>query len=39
MMDPETLERKAQKEQTSVFPNVVREYVQNLFLSELYRLP
>ncbi len=38
MIEPELLETIARKEQTSVFPNVVREYVQHLFLTELYQL-
>lgn len=39
MIDPQALERIAQKEKTSIFPNIVREYSQHLFLTELYRLP
>src|SRR3989338_9448761 len=39
MIGPELLENIARKEQTSVFPNIVREYVQHLFLTELYQLP
>ena len=39
MIDLETLERIARTEQTSVFPNIVREYSQHVFLTELYRLP
>ena len=39
MIEPETLDRIARQEQTSLFPNIVREYVQHLFLTELYQLP
>ena len=39
MINIETLEKLARKTQTSVFPNVVREYFQHVFLAELYRLP
>ncbi len=39
MIEPEILQRIATQEQTSVYPNVVREYSQHVFLSELYRLP
>jgi predicted nucleotidyltransferase component of viral defense system len=39
MIGPETFDRIARQEQTSVFPNIVREYVQHLFLTELYQLP
>ena len=39
MIDPDALERIARMEQTSVFPNIVREYAQHVFLTELYRLP
>lgn len=39
MIRPELLERIALQEQTSIFPNIVREYVQHLFLTELYQLP
>ena len=39
MIENDILERIALKEQTSVFPNIVREYAQHLFLTELYRLP
>lgn len=38
MIGPEVFERIARLEQTSVFPNVVREYAQHLFLTELYQL-
>ncbi len=39
MITPELLENIARQEQTSVFPNIVREYVQHLFLTELYQIP
>ena len=39
MIENEVLEQIARKEQTSVFPNIVREYAQHFFLTELYRLP
>ena len=39
MIGPELLENIARQEQSSIFPNILREYVQNLFLSELYQLP
>jgi len=39
MISREILEKLARQYQTSVFPNVIREYFQHLFLSELYRLP
>ena len=39
MIGPELLENIARQEQTAVFPNIVREYVQHLFLTELYQLP
>lgn len=39
MIEQELLEIIARKEQTSVFPNIAREYVQHLFLTELYQLP
>lgn len=38
MIENEALEQIALMEQTSVFPNIVREYAQHLFLTELYRL-
>ncbi len=38
MIESQVLERIAQKEKTSIFPNVIREYVQHLFLKELYGL-
>src|SRR3989338_9372242 len=39
MIGSELLENIARQEQTAVFPNIVREYVQHLFLTELYQLP
>lgn len=39
MISIETLEKLATQYQTGVFPNIVREYFQHVFLSELYRLP
>lgn len=39
MFTKETLSALARKYQTSEFPNIVREYSQHLFLSELYKLP
>lgn len=38
MITKETLSSLAHKYQTSEFPNIVREYFQHLFLSELYKL-
>ena len=39
MISQEVLDQLARKYQTSVLPNIVREYFQHLFLAELYRLP
>lgn len=39
MITPETLEKLAVQHQTSVAPNIVREYFQHIFLSELYKSP
>lgn len=39
MISNETLEKLATQYQTGVFPNIVREYFQHVFLSELYKLP
>ena len=39
MIAAEVLEGIARRYQTSLFPNVTREYFQHLFLSELYKLP
>lgn len=39
MISLETLEKLAKQYQTGIFPNIVREYFQHVFLSELYKLP
>jgi len=39
MISNETLEKLARQYQTGIFPNIVREYFQHVFLSELYKLP
>lgn len=39
MISGEVLEKLATHYQTGVFPNIVREYFQHVFLSELYKLP
>lgn len=39
MITSETFEKLEQRFQISVFPNIVREYFQHIFLGELYRLP
>jgi predicted nucleotidyltransferase component of viral defense system len=39
MISNEALEKLARQYQTGVFPNIVREYFQHVFLSELYKLP
>lgn len=39
MITNEALEKLAVQYQTGVFPNIVREYFQHIFLSELYNLP
>jgi len=39
MISMETLEKLGKQYQTAVFPNIVREYSQHIFLSELYKLP
>ena len=39
MISNEALEKLARQHQTGVFPNIVREYFQHIFLSELYKLP
>lgn len=39
MIATEILQRIAREQQTSLFPNIVRECAQHLFLSELYQLP
>ncbi len=38
MIGRDTLEKLATQYQTGVFPNIVREYFQQVFLGELYRL-
>jgi predicted nucleotidyltransferase component of viral defense system len=38
MIANETLEKLAKQYQTSIFPNIVREYLQHVFLSGLYKL-
>ncbi len=38
MISIETLEKLGRQYQMGVFPNIVREYVQHIFLSELYKL-
>ncbi|MFH1161798.1 MAG: nucleotidyl transferase AbiEii/AbiGii toxin family protein [Candidatus Jorgensenbacteria bacterium] len=39
MITNEALEKFSRQYQTGVFPNIVREYFQHIFLSELYKLP
>lgn len=39
MISNEALEKLAVQYQAGVFPNIVREYFQHVFLSELYTLP
>ena len=39
MISSEILEKLAAQCQTGVFPNIIREYFQHIFLSELYKLP
>ncbi len=39
MISAEVFEKLARQYQTNVFPNIVREYFQHIFLSELYKLP
>lgn len=39
MISLETLEKLSRQYQMAVFPNVVREYFQHIFLGELYKLP
>ena len=38
MINIEALEKLARQYQTGVFPNIVREYFQHVFLGELYKL-
>lgn len=39
MISNETLEKLSTQYQTGVFPNIIREYFQHVFLSALYKLP
>jgi predicted nucleotidyltransferase component of viral defense system len=39
MISNEVLEKLARQYQTGVFPNIIREYFQHVFLRELYKLP
>ncbi|OIO48499.1 MAG: hypothetical protein AUJ36_04075 [Parcubacteria group bacterium CG1_02_41_26] len=39
MISIETLEKLSKQYQIGVFPNIVREYFQHVFLSELYKSP
>jgi len=39
MISNETFEKLSRQYQTSVFPNIVREYFQHIILNELYKLP
>lgn len=39
MISSETLQVLAKRYQTALFPNIVREYLQHLFLNELYKIP
>lgn len=39
MITRETIERLARQYQATVFPTVVREYIQHIFLAKLYQLP
>lgn len=39
MITTEALEQLARQQHASVFPNIVREYIQHLFLAACYRLP
>ena len=39
MISIEMLEKLGRQYQVGVFPNIVREYFQHIFLGELYRLP
>lgn len=39
MISTENLEKLSKQYQTSLFPNIIREYFQHIFLSELYKLP
>jgi len=39
MITNESLEKLSRQYQTGVFPNIIREYFQHVFLMELYKLP
>lgn len=39
MISIETLEKLSRQYQMGIFPNVIREYFQHIFLGELYKLP
>lgn len=39
MISIETLEKLSRQYQMGIFPNIVREYSQHMFLAELYKLP
>ena len=39
MISLDNLERLAKQEKTSLFPNIIREYFQHVFLGNLYQLP
>jgi predicted nucleotidyltransferase component of viral defense system len=39
MISLETLEKLGRQYQMGIFPNIVREYFQHIFLGELYKLP
>lgn len=39
MISSDALEKLSRQYQTGVFPNIIREYFQHVFLSELYKLP
>jgi len=39
MITIEALEKLSRQYQTGIFPNIIREYFQHVFLSELYKLP
>ena len=39
MISIESFEKLSRQHQMGVFPNIVREYFQHIFLGELYKLP
>ena len=39
MITGETLQKLTTQYQTGLFPNIIREYFQHIFLSEIYKLP